>query len=430
MAQARTELHPSREIRHTGFLSAGTLDRAAQSLLFRGLTRLSAGCLELHGAEGTRVFGDPTAALRAVATIHDPRTFRLGALRGEVGLGEAYVEGLWDSPDPVQVVRLAVRNMAAFDRAAGPLAWLGKAISRLRHLRRGNTRSGARKNIAAHYDLSNDFYRLWLDESMTYSCAYFPRVGASLEEAQLAKFDRICQKLRLTPGDHLLEIGTGWGGFAIHAARQYGCRVTTTTISAEQHALAVARVAEAGLTERVSVLRQDYRDLAGSFDKAVSIEMFEAVGLEHYDTYFSAVDRLLKPGGCFLLQTITMNEQHFPEYIRSTDWIQQHVFPGAELASLTEIHRSLARATTLSVFYMEDLGQHYARTLEIWRARFQQSRSEVSALGFNARFQRLWDWYLATCEGAFRERYIGVVQMLLAKNGTAQPPLDEPWETS
>lgn len=372
-------------------------------------------------------FGDPKASLRAVAFIHDERTFLKGALGGEVGLGEAYVAGWWSSPDPVAVVRLAVRNMAAFDGGTGPLAWLGKAFTRLRHLRRANTRAGSRANIAAHYDLGNDFYRLWLDESMAYSCGVFPRADATLEEAQTAKYERICEHLRLGPEDHLLEIGTGWGGFAIHAARTRGCRITSTTISREQHAFAVERIAEAGLSDRITVLLKDYRDLEGCFDKAVSIEMFEAVGLRFYDAYFAQVDRLLKPGGTLLLQTITMNERHFPDYIRSTDWIQQYVFPGAELSSLVEIHKSLARATDLGVFFIEDLGPHYAHTLAAWRQRFHARIEEVRALGFDATFQRLWDYYLASCEGAFRERYIGVVQMLLAKRNTQRPLLSEPW---
>ena len=361
--------------------------------------------------------------------IHDDRTFLRGALRGEVGLGEAYVAGWWSSPDPVSVVRLAVRNMAAFDGGSGPLAWLSKAFTRLRHLRRRNTREGSRANIAMHYDLGNDFYRLWLDESMTYSCGVFPSPDATLEEAQTAKYERICEQLRLGPEDHLLEIGTGWGGFALHAARTRGCRITSTTISREQHAFAAEKIRQAGLSERVTVLLKDYRDLEGSFDKAVSIEMFEAVGLRFYDTYFAQVDRLLKPDGTFLLQTITMNERRFPDYIRSTDWIQQYVFPGAELSSLLEIQKSLARATNLGVFFVEDLGAHYARTLAAWRQRFHTRSEAVRALGFDASFQRLWDYYLASCEGAFRERYIGVVQILLAKRNTQRPLLQEPWST-
>ena len=247
------------------------------------------------------------------------------------------------------------------------------------------------------------------------------------EQAQLNKLERICQKLDLQPGDHLLEIGTGWGGFAAYAAHHYGCRITTTTISREQHTQAAALINERGLEDRVTLLLQDYRDLQGTFDKAVSIEMFEAVGLRFYDTYFGAVERLLKPGGLFLMQTITMNERRFPDYIRSTDWIQQYIFPGAELASLKEIHASLPRCSTLDVAHQEDMGQHYARTLAEWRRRFHGAWERIAPLGFDAPFRRLWDWYLASCEGAFRERTISVVQLLMAKTGTSHPLPGEPW---
>ncbi len=423
MAQARTDLHASRE----GVAPRpGIVARAAQLLMHQALQGLQGGTLELTDSEGRHTFGKGEG-LHAAAFIQDPRTYTLGALRGEVGLGEAYVEGAWTSPDPVAVVRLALRNMAALDHGAGPLAWLGKSLTRLRHLGRNNTRAGSKRNIAAHYDLGNPFYRLWLDETMAYSSGFFLTADATLEAAQIAKYDRICRRLRLSAEDHLLEIGTGWGGFAIHAARTAGCRITTTTLSQEQFDLATERIRKAGLEERITVLLLDYRDLTGTYDKAVSIEMFEAVGHKHYDTYFAVVDRLLKPGGSFLLQTITMNERRFPEYIRSTDWIQQYVFPGAELASLAEIHRSLARATTMGVFFCEDFGQHYARTLQAWRQRFHTGIDDVQALGYDARFQRLWDYYLATCEGAFRERHIGVVQMLIAKQQTDRPLLDEPW---
>jgi cyclopropane-fatty-acyl-phospholipid synthase len=381
--------------------------------MLRALSGLRSGCLDLRLPEGLRTYGDRTSPLRGVVDVHDPRTFRKGLLGGEVGLGEAYVEGWWSSPDPVAVVRVAVRNMACFDR--GPLAWIGRFLGRLRHRRRDNDRAGSRANIAAHYDLGNAFYRLWLDPTLAYSCAWFDSPATSLEEAQEAKYRMICRKLDLGPGDHLLEIGTGWGGFAIHAARHHGCRVTTTTISREQFAEARARIAEANLADRVTVVLEDYRDLQGRFTKAVSIEMFEAVGLAHYDGYFGTVDRLLTPGGRFLMQTITMNEPHFETYRRGVDFIQQHVFPGSELASLLEIHRSLARATGLAVTGLEDMGPHYARTLQLWRERFHDRLDEAQALGFDARFQRFWDYYLASCEGAFRERHVSVVQLLMEK---------------
>lgn len=331
-----------------------------------------------------------------------------------MGLGEGYQRGYWTSPDLVQVVRLAVRNLQAFE-PKGPLSWLGRGFARLRHRLRGNTRQGSRANIRAHYDLGNDFYLLWLDESLAYSAAVYASDQDTLHQAQLRKFDRLARMLDLGPADHLLEIGTGWGGFAIHAASRYGCKVTTTTISGEQYALAAERVAQAGLGERITLLQQDYRDLGGTYDAVVSIEMLEAVGLAHYDTYFAALDRLLKPGGRAVLQVITMNESHFHDYVRGTDWIQQHIFPGAELVGVSELLRSLGRVTNLNLARLEDIGLHYARTLKAWRERFHTRIEEVRALGYDETFLRTWDYYLAYCEGAFRERYIGDAQMLLVK---------------
>jgi cyclopropane-fatty-acyl-phospholipid synthase len=286
---------------------------------------------------------------------------------------------------------------------------------------------GSRRNIGHHYDLGNDFYQLWLDPTLAYSCAVFERPGQSLEAAQRAKFELICRKLQLGAGDHLLEIGTGWGGFALHAARTRGCRITTTTISRQQFEFARDLFAREGVSDRIELRLEDYRHLEGQYDKAVSIEMFEAVGLAYYDTYIGAVDRLLKPGGRFLLQTITMNEQRFPDYIRQSDWIQKYVFPGAELASVSRILASLGRSSALSVHHLEDIGLHYAHTLRAWRAAFRSRLEDVRAQGFDETFIRMWDYYLATCEGAFAERYIGNAQLLLAKAGGGGSLFHEPW---
>lgn len=398
-----------------------------QRLVLASLQGLKEGHLELVCPNGTWAFGQGDAELRARVRVHDLSVFRLAVLQGEVGLGDARMLGLWEADDLVTVVRIAVRNMAAFDRAGGLLATLGKALNRLRHRRRGNTVEGSRENISRHYDLGNDFYRLWLDATMAYSCAVYAREGEDLEMAQLRKFDRICGKLRLGPEDHLLEIGTGWGGFAAHAAAAYGCRVTTTTLSREQHAKAAELFKAKGLDDRIELRLEDYRHLGGTYDKAVSIEMFEAVGLEHYGDYFSAVDRLLKPGGIFLMQTITMNERSFPGYIRASDWIQRRIFPGAELASVLEIQRSLAASTRMALFDLEDIGTHYARTLAEWRRRFTAALDQIRAQGFDETFIRMWDYYLASCEGAFLERHISDVQLLIAKEGHPGPLLAEPW---
>ncbi|MBK9797992.1 MAG: class I SAM-dependent methyltransferase [Holophagaceae bacterium] len=415
-------MHPSRSIP-----TSSPASPIAQRLLLKALARIRAGRLDLEVDGQMHVFGDPEATLRARVRIRDARVFRTGLLHGEVGLGEAYMAGWWEADDLVAVVRIAVRNMAAFDQGGGFLATLGKAANRLLHRRRRNHVEGSRQNIGHHYDLGNDFYRLWLDPTLAYSCAVFESADQGLEEAQRAKFELICRKLQLGPDDHLLEIGTGWGGFALHAARTRGCRITTTTISQQQFDHARELFRREGVADRIELRLEDYRHLSGQFDKAVSIEMFEAVGLEYYDTYFGTVDRLLKPGGRFLLQTITMNERQFPAYIRQSDWIQKHVFPGAELASLSRILASLGRCTTLNLHHLEDIGLHYAHTLGAWRAAFLARRDEVRALGFDETFLRMWDYYLAYCEGAFAERYIGDAQLLLAKADGGTALFNEPW---
>jgi len=420
--ETSTGVHPSEDAH-----PARGIKGLAKSLLLGALSGLQEGYLELRDGNQIYRFGDEASQLRAEVRIRDPRAYELGAFRGEVGLGEAYMRGYWSSPDPVAVVRVAVRNMATFDRSGGLLATAGKFLARLRHLGRANDRQGSKANIAAHYDLGNDFYRVFLDESLAYSCAFFEHADQDLAAAQRAKFDRICRKLKLGPQDHLLEIGTGWGGFAAYAAKTYGCQITTTTISQQQYDHAKALFAREGLNDRITLLLEDYRDLQGRFTKVVSIEMFEAVGLKFYDAYFGAVDRLLTDDGLALIQTITMNERRFPTYIKSTDWIQQYIFPGAELASVSEIMLSLGRATALNLHHLEDIGLHYARTLQLWRASFLAHLEEIRSQEFDETFLRMWDYYLAYCEGAFRERYIGDAQILLAKAATPRAILDEPW---
>jgi len=314
------------------------------------------------------------------------------------------------------VTRLAARNVQLFDSGGRAPAVVSRAIQRLRHLRHRNSPEGSRENIRHHYDLGTDFYSLFLDPTLTYSCAVFDPPGISLEEAQVAKFDRIAGALELSPGDRLLEVGSGWGSFAVHAATRYGCRVTTTTISRAQHDHVRERIARERLGDRITLLHDDYRSLRGRFDKAVSIEMFEAVGLQYYDDYFGAIDGLLEPGGAMLLQTIWMNEKRFPRYRRQPDFIQRYIFPGSELASLAEIRRSLARATGLEVADVDEIGSHYVETLGAWRRAFLGHGDRVRALGFPESFIRMWDYYLAYCEGGFAEGYIGDAQVLLAKS--------------
>jgi cyclopropane-fatty-acyl-phospholipid synthase len=404
------------------------VNRLATAVLSRTLRGLGDGCLEVWIGEAPLAFGDPAARRRAVVRVWDPRVFRRVLVDGDVGFGDAYVDGDWSSPDLVGVLRLAVRNLALFEDSNRVWSAVSRWRGRVAHRLRANTRSGSRRNIHAHYDLGNEFYELFLDPSMAYSCGIYPRASSSLEDAQEEKFDRICRKLRLGPSDHVLEIGTGWGGFAAWAARRYGCRVTTTTISVAQYAYAAALFARLGLgPDRVRLLLEDYRDLSGRFDKIVSIEMFEAVGHRHYDAFFGQAQRLLGPDGTLLLQMITVPDQRFARYLAAPDWIQQRVFPGAELASVGRVLESVARVTRLSLYHLEEIGAHYARTLQAWRERFLGAADRVRALGFDERFIRTWEYYLAACEAAFLERQIGDVQLVLASNRTTRALMDEPW---
>lgn len=399
----------------------------AKSVFFHRLAELRGGQLELVCPKETYVFGEAGAALRAMAVIHDERFFLRALLGADVGIGESYMDGDWTSPNLVALARLAVRNLRLIDSRHGLFSALRGFAGALRHRLRSNTLRGSRRNIRAHYDLGNDFYRLFLDSQMVYSCAYYRREEDTLETAQEQKLEGICRKLQIEPGDRVLEIGCGWGAFAIHAARRYGAHVTGVTISRSQFDYAAARIAESDLAPgSVKLVLEDYRRLEGTYDKIVSIEMFEAVGFGHYDEFFSACDRLLAPDGTMLLQTITIPEQEVHPYRRRVDWIQTYIFPGSELASVGEILRSLGRATQLSLVNSESIGLHYARTLAAWRARFLEHKEAVERLGFDQRFLRMWDFYLAWCEGGFRERYINDVQLLLAKNGTQRAILGDP----
>jgi cyclopropane-fatty-acyl-phospholipid synthase len=395
----------------------------AQAIFFRRLAAICDGHLELQLPDGAvRAFGDPRSDLQAIVEVRDAAVFRRFVFGGDIAFGETWAEGLWSSPDLPSVVRLGIRNMRAFDAGRRLTSSLARLGDRLRHALRRNTVAGSRLNIRDHYDLGTDFYSLFLDPSMTYSCGIFETPDTSLAQAQMAKLESIARKLELAPGDRVIEIGTGWGAFAIHAATRYGCRVTTTTISRSQYDHVRERLEREGLAGRVELLFEDYRRLSGRYDKAVSIEMFEAVGLSFYDAFFSAVDRFLGPGGTMLLQTIWMNEERFPRYHSQPDFIQRHVFPGSELASIAEIRRSLARATSLAVAGIEEIGLHYVRTLAAWRRGFLENRERVRGLGFPETFIRMWDYYLGYCQGAFAERYIGDAQLLLAKAGT--PAID------
>jgi cyclopropane-fatty-acyl-phospholipid synthase len=396
--------------------------------LFAMLSGLRHGSLKLHWRGHVYRFGDESAGLQASIRVHRERFFSRVLFGGEDGAGDSFVDGDWSTPDLVSVIRLAVRNLSHLENGNAVLSWMSRTMNRLRHLRRDNSLDGSRRNIHEHYDLSNDFFRLFLDDKMVYSSGIFPTSHSTLEESQIEKIDRLCRKLRLQPGDRLLEIGTGWGACALHAARNYGCDVTTTTISREQYEYSKQLFAESGEAgQRITLLLEDYRNLQGQFDKVISIEMFEAVGLRHYDDFFGACDRLLTPNGTLAMQTITMNERKFDAYRKSSDWIQRRIFPGSELASVREILASLARATNLALFHLEDIGMHYAVTLAEWRRRFHQEEANVRELGFDDHFLRSWDYYLGYCEGAFRERHIGNVQLILTKSSNPSYLYGEPW---
>ncbi|WP_313178367.1 cyclopropane-fatty-acyl-phospholipid synthase family protein [Stenotrophomonas sp.] len=396
---------------------AGALDAFLRRRLLAQLAPMHDGQLRVRDAFGEVLLGDGQGPLQATVTIDDPAFYRKVAAQGSVGAGESYIHGDWRCDDLVALVRLLVRNRDLLDgmergpaRAAG---WLLRGWNRLRR----NSREGSRRNIAAHYDLGNDFFALFLSPDLMYSSALYAQADEPLELASTRKLDRICQQLQLQPGDRVVEIGTGWGGFAVHAARHYGCHVTTTTISAEQHALAVQRVQDAGLQERVTVLMQDYRDLQGQFDKLVSIEMIEAIGAEFLDTYMGTLQRLLKPDGVALLQAITIEDHRYEQARRSVDYIKRFVFPGSFIPSINAIMAAKTRASDLQLIAQQDFGHSYALTLRAWRQRFLAQRAAVQAQGFDERFCRLWEFYLAYCEGGFLERSIGVSHLLLARPG-------------
>jgi cyclopropane-fatty-acyl-phospholipid synthase len=334
---------------------------------------------------------------------------------GSIGAAEAYMQGLWSADALTMVMRILALNQKAFEDMEKGLARLTTPLYRLYHFIRKNTTAGSRKNIMAHYDLGNDFYTLFLDETMTYSCGIFEKPESTLQQASEAKYDRICRKLQLTPGDRLIEIGTGWGGFAIHAAQNYRVQVTTTTISDEQFRFAAKRIKAAGLEDRITLLKEDYRSLDGKFDKLVSIEMIEAVGHQYLKTFFRICSRLLKDDGLMALQAITIGDQIFDRHKRSVDFIKRYIFPGSCIPSITAIGNAIAEVTDLRLVHLEDITAHYARTLREWRRRFFGNIDKVRALGFSDPFIRMWEYYFCYCEGGFAERYIGDVQMLFAK---------------
>ncbi len=391
------------------------LDGVARRIVVGALERLTQGRLILVDDDAQSEFGDPRSAHVVRVRIASSECYRRVAFGGTLGAATAYMDGLWRTDDLPALIALVARNEQVHFGLESGWARLAQPVQRLRHWLRRNTRSGSRQNISEHYDLGNDFYRLFLDPTMAYSCGVFESDQDSLEAASVRKFDRLCRKLRLGSEDRLLEIGTGWGGFAIHAAREFGCRVTTTTISDEQFAFATKRIRREGLTSQIEVLQKDYRDLEGRFDKIVSIEMIEAVGDQYYDTFFRTCSHLLEPHGLMALQSITIADQEFERHRREVDFIKRFVFPGSCIPSVTSLLHSVTSSTDMRLFGMEDITRHYVTTLRRWRASFWNNLEAVREQGFSERFIRMWDFYLGYCEGGFSERYLGNVQLVLAK---------------
>jgi cyclopropane-fatty-acyl-phospholipid synthase len=393
-------------------------DRWARTILRQRLGGISWGRLTLRDDAGDMAFGRSVPdAPDVTVRLWSQRFYGAVVFGGSVGAAESYVAGQWDCDDLPALVRLLVGNRAVLERIDGWWSVAARPAKWLYHRLRRNTAGGARANIAAHYDLGNEFYRLFLDETMTYSSAVFTGPACSLADAQREKVDRLCDKLDLSAGDHLLEIGTGWGHLAVRAAERYGCKVTTTTLSREQAAHARAMVASRGLADRVTVLEQDYRELTGTFDKLISVEMIEAVGREYLGEYLRRCAQRVRPDGAITLQAITIADQQYERHVRTVDFIKRYIFPGSCLPSVSALCQTATAETDLRMVDLEDITPHYARTLRLWRERFNAHRAEVSELGLDMAFQRLWEFYLAYCEGAFAERYIGSVQMVFARPG-------------
>ena len=393
------------------------MDRIARRIILALLKKLVHGRLTLVENGLQQHFGEKSDrfSLQAVITVYHPQLYTRLLFGGSIGAAEAYMEGFWSADDLTMVVRILAVNQKAFEEMEKRLARLTAPFYKFYHYVRKNTKTGSRRNILAHYDLGNDFYELFLDETMTYSCGIFEKKHSSLREASEAKYDRICRKLQLAAGERVGEIGTGWGGFAVHATRNYGVQVTTTTISDQQHQFARNRIKAAGLQDRITLLKKDYRDLSGKFDKLVSIEMIEAVGHQYLATFFRTCSRLLKDDGMMALQAIILGDQIFDRHKRSVDFIKRYIFPGSCIPSITAISNAVAGATDLRLVDLEDLTAHYAITLREWRRRFFENIEKVRSLGFSDTFIRMWEYYLCYCEGGFAERYIGDVQMLFAK---------------
>jgi cyclopropane-fatty-acyl-phospholipid synthase len=392
-----------------------------QNLVLRYLSKMDKGTLYLTLADGEELtMGTGEGNIKAAIQVNNDEFYKRIILFGDIGFGEAYVDGLWDTDNITNVIKWVLLNIDNAPGVSGSKTQtmglnLLKWFNKLTHFKRANTIDGSRKNISAHYDLNNDFFASFLDATMTYSSAYFYKDGLTLHEAQLAKYERLCQQLHLKPTDHVLEIGSGWGGNAIYMAQNYGCRVTSLTISAEQHKLAVERVEAAGLSHRVSIELRDYRTLEGQYDKIVSVEMLEAVGHKFLDTYFKKCHDLLKKRGLLAIQVITSPDSRYDSLRNGVDWIQKHIFPGSLLPSVGAINSSVNRTGDMALVDLKDIGADYATTLKLWYAQFNANLPQVRALGFDDTFIRKWNYYLCYCEAAFAMRNINTMQLVYSR---------------
>ncbi|MDD1779642.1 cyclopropane-fatty-acyl-phospholipid synthase family protein [Enterovibrio sp. ZSDZ35] len=393
-------------------------DTFARSLLISTLGHLKNASLTLVDCDGqTHQLGEHGADLHAEIIVRHPGLYQRILSGGSIAASEAYVDGWWDSPDLTRVIQVICRNLDSLDRLESKVGWMGVLARKVSHWQNRNTKDNARSNISAHYDLGNNLYASFLDEEMLYSSGIYENDSDSLEEAQFKKMDRLCQQLNLQPSDHLIEIGTGWGAMAIHAAKHYGCHVTTTTISEEQYQWAQSRIVDEGLTHKITLLKKDYRDLDGQYDKLVSIEMIEAVGKQFLPTYIQTCQSLLKPDGLMAIQAITIADQRYDSYSKNVDFIQKHIFPGGFLPSVNVLLEQFTRQSDFVVRDMKDIGMDYAKTLQDWHVRFAEKQDELEDIGYDERFSRLWRYYFCYCEGGFLERTISTVQLVLSRSG-------------
>lgn len=390
---------------------------ASRRAVFSLLQAVQGAGLTLHDPHlGRQFFGDSEAALQAEMVVLHGRIYRRVLLGGTIAAAESFMDGDWETPDLTALLLLLAKNIHVTDKIKSRLSWLTAPLNKLVHVLRSNNVRQAKRNIAAHYDLGNDFYASFLDQAMLYSSAWFPQPEMTLEQAQQAKMQRLCDQLALGPQDHLLEIGSGWGAMAEYAAREYGCRVTTTTISREQYEYSCQRIAAAGLADRVTVLCEDYRHLSGQYDKIVSIEMIEAVGKAYIPLFIQRCQQLLKPGGRMALQAITISEERFASYARGVDFIQRYIFPGGFLPSVSLLDDTLKAVSDFSIIDQFEMGEDYAQTLKCWRQRFDLAWPQLAQGRFDSRFRRMWLFYLCYCEAGFRAHTIGTVQLTLQRH--------------